>query len=117
VCRSGTCVACGPSVSFAAQIQPLFDASCTTNCHSGNRPAGGLSLAAGLAYDELYNVTSTCGGRKQVAPGAPDASYLVNKLTGVDMCAGSVMPKADGKWPQAEIDLIRAWICQGAPRN
>ncbi len=60
---------------------------------------------------------STCRGLRQVAPGSPASSYLINKLTGVDMCAGSVMPKAGGELPKAQIDLIRGWICQGAPNN
>jgi hypothetical protein len=33
------------------------------------------------------------------------------------MCAGSVMPKAGGELPAAQIQLIRDWICQGAPKN
>jgi hypothetical protein len=117
VCRAGTCVDCGPAVSFARQVQPIFDAGCTNNCHSGNRPAGGLSLAAGAAHAELVNVTSTCDGRKQVAPGAPEASYLMNKLTGMGMCAGSVMPKMGGELTAAEIAVVRGWICQGALKN
>jgi hypothetical protein len=116
-CISGACIGCGPTVSFASQVQPIFNGSCTSNCHGGNRPAGGLSLASGAAYAELINVTSSCKGRKQVAPGSPDASYIINKLTGVDMCAGSVMPKMGGELSPAQIDLIRGWICQGAPNN
>ena len=42
---------------------------------------------------------------------------LLDKLTGVNLCSGSVMPKAGGKLPQSQIDLVRAWICQGAPNN
>jgi hypothetical protein len=111
------CVGCGATVSFANQVQPIFNNDCTTNCHSGNHPAGGLSLVAGAAYAELVNVTSSCSGRKQVAPGSPDTSYLLNKLTGTNICAGTAMPKADSMLPSAQIDLIRAWICNGAPKN
>jgi hypothetical protein len=116
-CNGGVCVGCGPAVSFRAQVQPILTAGCTTNCHSGKRPAGGLGLEASVAYAEMVGVTSTCGGRKHVAPGQPDASYLINKLTGIGMCSGSVMPKADGMLPATQVDLIRAWICQGAPNN
>jgi hypothetical protein len=116
-CTGGVCVGCGPTVSFANQVQPIFNASCTSNCHGGNRPAGGVSLAAGVAHAEIVNVTSSCRGLKQVAPGAPGSSYLINKLTGVGMCSGSVMPKMGGELSAAQIDLIRAWICQGAPKN
>ena len=62
-----------------------------------------------------------CGLHLSGAPasssGFPRLDYLINKLTGVDMCAGSVMPKAGGELPKAQIDLIRTSICQGAPNN
>lgn len=45
------------------------------------------------------------------------SSYLVNKLTGVGMCSGSVMPKAGGELAPAQIDVIRAWISAGAADN
>jgi hypothetical protein len=117
ICQAGACTDCGPAVSFTNQVQPIFTASCTSNCHGGNHPSGGLSLTAGSAYAELVNVTSTCGGKKQVAPRAPDASYLLNKLTGAGICSGSVMPKMGGELSAAQIALIRGWICQGAPKN
>lgn len=117
MCIGGSCVGCGPPVSFAAQVQPIFNASCTTGCHSGNRPAGGVALGSGVAYAEMVNVASTCRGLKHVAPGSPQTSYLINKLVGMGMCSGSIMPKAGGELPQAQIDLVRAWICQGAPNN
>jgi hypothetical protein len=44
-------------------------------------------------------------------------SYLVNKLTGVDLCAGTQMPKAGSSLSLSEIDLVRGWICNGAPNN
>jgi hypothetical protein len=117
MCLGGTCQGCGPTVSFAAQVQPIFNADCTSNCHSGNRPAGNLSLVSGAAYAELVNVVSTCGGKKQVDPGSPSTSYLVNKVTGVGMCSGGIMPKMGGELTTAQIAAIRAWICQGAPNN
>ena len=82
----------------------------------GNRPAGNLSLVSGAAYAELVNVVSTCGGRKQVAPGSPSTSYLVNKVTGVGMCSGGICRNGRGT-DAAQIAAIRAWICQGAPNN
>jgi hypothetical protein len=116
-CNAGVCVGCGPPVSFSGQVQPIFNASCTSNCHSGNHPAGGLSLASSASYGELVNVASSCNGLRFVAPGSPQTSYLINKLTGSGVCSGSVMPKAGSELPQAQVDLIRGWICQGAPKN
>ncbi|MCA9654608.1 MAG: hypothetical protein KC501_32135 [Myxococcales bacterium] len=41
--------------------------------------------------------------------------YLVNTLTGVDICVGTQMPKALPPYTPEQIDMISAWICQGAP--
>lgn len=68
------------------------------------------------AYAELVSVAADqCDtGQLLVAPGDPEASYLINKLTGVGMCFGSRMPKGSGSLSGGEIDIIRAWIGAGA---
>lgn len=121
VCEAGAC-GCGSSaaVSFAADIEPLLDNSCgARGCHSGPRPQQSLSLVAGTSRGALVGVASTqCGdGRPLVTAGDPSNSYLLNKLTGVDMCSGSLMPKGAGTLQQAQTDAIAAWICAGAPDN
>jgi hypothetical protein len=116
-CASGVCT-CGSSVSFATQVQPVFTASCTSGCHSGVRPAAGMSLVAGSSFGALVRVaSSSCSSRLRVAPGAVAQSYLINKLTGGDLCSGSQMPKAGGALPAAQITAITTWICNGAPNN
>jgi len=87
-------------------------------CHAGARPAQSLSLESGKAFAALVNVASSeCGARPLVKPGAAGSSYLVDKLMGTNLCSGSQMPKAGSSLPGAQIDLIRNWICQGAPNN
>lgn len=118
ICASSTC-SCGSTVSFASQLQPILSGQCaTTGCHTGNMAKAKLNLSSGMAYKELVGVASeACSGKVLVVAGAVDQSYLMNKLTGVGMCAGSVMPKAGGQLPGAQIDLFRTWICNGAPNN
>jgi len=53
----------------------------------------------------------------RVSPGSPSTSYLLNKLTGQGICAGTQMPARGQSLPSAQIESIRAWICQGAPKN
>ena len=102
-------------VSYASQLQPIWNASCTTNCHGGNRPSAGLNLVSGASYGSLVNVPGDCG-KMRVLPGAPDNSYLVNKLTGpASARAPRCRPRAF-RWPP-QLDLIRGSICQGAPNN
>lgn len=106
-------------MSFAGAVQPILTASCANaGCHSGPNPAQGLPLGAGKSYAKLVNVvTSECSdGRKRVLPGQPSQSYLIEKLMGVNMCFGTVMPKS-GALSSAQIQTISNWICAGAPNN
>jgi hypothetical protein len=97
-------------------VQPIFTASCTTNCHGGTRPSAGLNLTPGNSYRNLVNVPGDCG-RILVVPRSPSTSYLMNKLTGVGICTGTQMPARGVTLPSSQVDLVRGWICQGAPNN
>lgn len=73
---------------------------------------------AQTAYASLVDAASTeCSNKKRVAPGAPDQSYLINKVTGVGMCFGTRMPKMGTVLTNTQIDVIRAWIGNGALNN
>jgi hypothetical protein len=100
-------------------VQPTFTASCASaGCHSGTRPAAKLTLASGSSYAALVNVpASSCSSRLLVKPSAVSESYLVNKLTGQNLCNGSQMPKTGTSLPSSEISAINGWICQGAAKN
>ena len=86
-------------------------------CHGGVRPQAGLGLTVAAAYDDLVDVTaSQCNdGRKLVDPGDPAGSYLMDKLLGVDLCAGGQMPKTGQSLSSQELETISNWICAGAP--
>jgi hypothetical protein len=106
------------SASFAADVIPIFQAAqCgSTMCHGGVNPKADLDLSTtDIAHQELLESVSTqCTGSPLVQPGDPGGSYLINKLTGTGMCAGSVMPKAGSELSSAQIDVVRAWIGSGA---
>lgn len=75
--------------------------------------ARGLSKRAG--YDALVGVPSgQCGDRMLVEPGEPGASYLLDKVRGVDLCAGTKMPKVGPGLTAAQVTAISQWICAGA---
>lgn len=120
-CVAGMCVcAADESVSFASDIAPLLDDSCGgAACHGGRMPKQGLDLTAGASYDSLVGVPADqCSDdRLRVDPGAPADSYLMHKLTGANLCFGSLMPKTGGALDAATLDTIAAWICSGAPNN
>ena len=90
-----------PNVSYANDIQPLWDAACVA-CHNGNTPP---DLRPDTSWDALQN--------GWVEPGDAESSRLYQSLLGTNGAA--LMPP--GGWPQAEINLVRDWINQGAEDN
>ena len=105
-------------ISFAADVQPIFSRSCAkSGCHAGAVLQQGLSLESGKSYALLFGIPSTEDPTlKRVEPGRSDLSYLVKKLEGSGL--GARMP-ADGPpfLPDAEVQLIKDWIDQGAPND
>ena len=104
-----------------ASIQTrIFDRSCAaSSCHDANLPASSLNLSN--AVDSALNLVDINSvqvpSELRVAPGDSGASYLMNKITGVDMAFGTQrMPQNnDGVvlcGPQ--IDAIQQWIDDGA---
>jgi hypothetical protein len=115
----GSCGCAGDNVSFLVDVAPLLADSCTSpGCHGFPAAAEGLDLRAGFAYDGLVGVPSSqCNDRLRVAPGQPSASYLLDKLTGVNLCFGTKMPKVGPGFSAEQIAIISEWICQGALEN
>ena len=116
------CAPPGSGVSFCADVQPIFTASCAfSGCHAGAAPQLGQNLSAGNAYASIVDVPSVeAPALDRVEPGAPDDSYLVHKIEGTFASVGGSggrMPLGQGALPQADIDVIRAWIAAGAPNN
>ena len=117
-CTAGACATCGPSVTLSSLQAATFTPACASmGCHTGVRPAAGLSLAAGNSWAALVGRSSTagaCGARTLVVPGNASGSYLLDKLRGAAGICGSQMPKAGAALPAAQLTAIEAWICHGA---
>ncbi len=118
-CVGGVC-SCGQAgaVSFGADIAPILDAGCASRgCHDRTAKAN-LELTASVAFAQLVGTpASQCPERSRVVAGDPSQSYVMQKLLGQNLCQGSQMPKAGQSLPQADLDAIGAWICQGAQNN
>ena len=119
-CTNNKCTCGNASVSFSGAVQPIFTASCAlSGCHLGATAKEGMNLASGSAYSNIVNVLAKeCSdGRLRVKPGDPANSYVIQKLTNVNLCFGGQMPKTGGALPTSEETTIANWICEGAPNN
>ena len=91
--------------------------SCVT-CHTnvGRNPAGGLNLVTD-PYAALVNVASTQRrDMMRVAPGDPDASYLIHKVEGRSGIVGLRMPFNPPYLTAGQIQVLKRWIEIGAPQ-
>jgi hypothetical protein len=119
----------GTTLSFATDIWPLWSmdrdpvfvyrgagsyTGCSDEgvCHGGESPGAQLSMVdRETAYAQMIDTTSVsaiCGGTQRVAVGDPDNSCLILFYVGR-------LGKDDLDWvDDAEIELMREWIRQGA---
>jgi hypothetical protein len=95
-------------------------AACVT-CHTASKVqfVAGLSLDHDVAYSQLVNVTSReQPGVMRVAPGNPDASYIIHKVQGQAGIIGRQMPFNGPPFLTAgQIQIMQRWIAIGAPNN
>jgi len=104
------------TVSFAADIQPIFTNRCI-GCHGPPVPTANLDLSTGASHANLVNVVSTgYAPALRVAPADTAGSVLFHKVFGTAVY-GARMPFGGAALPQAELDRVRAWILEGARDN
>ncbi len=87
----------------------VFTPTCATaGCHDATA-SGGLNLTAGGSHAMLVGIDSNAQpGTFRVSAGNPNGSYLIQKLE------GAVVHPPTGALTQPVIDVIRAWITNGA---
>jgi hypothetical protein len=101
-----------------AGVEAIVARSCGgMGCHIGEAmPSAGLDLSSGRARESLMAMSTQRPDMRLVAPGDPDASYLLCKLS--EACAerGTTarMPLG-GALSESDLDVVRAWIAAGAP--
>lgn len=91
------------SVSFSTQIQPIFDANCTS-CHKPGA-ANGLDLTAPNAYSQIKST------------GLIDANYDAANSKLYTYVEPSSSTHSWEKYSDSEAQLISVWITQGAKNN
>ena len=97
------------NVSYSAQVQLLFDQTCTfAGCHSATEPGDRVRL------DSYTNLRFGWNGTPVVVPGQPDQSVLVFRIEGL---TGQRMPLNLNPLNQNQVTGIRKWISEGARDN
>ena len=91
-------------IDYQSEIQPIFNNNCG-NCHLGNS-SGGLNLSS---YTNLMN---GAGGDPVVIPFDHENSPIYDRITRPESSQGDMPPS--GSLSQGEIDIIAAWIDEGA---
>lgn len=113
-CKSAPPEPCTPDLASIERV--VFRPSCALNgCHSANDAAGKLTLTEGEVAKLTGARSSTCEGKLLVAPGDPDASFLVEKITSAKPSCGAHMPSG-GDVPEIHKACIRDWI-RGLPKT
>ena len=92
-------------VDFARDIRPILEANCN-QCHGADQSMNGLRLDTREA--------ALKGGQSGPAifPGDGSSSLLYRKIVGD--APGSPMPLT-GSLPPDQVEMVRAWLDQGAP--
>ncbi len=87
------------------------------------RPSWVQNLTAGHTFANIVNVASLeQPALDRIKPNDPDNSYLIQKIVGAPGIGGSRMPLGCGSTAnpcldQATIDMVKAWVSQGALDN
>lgn len=112
----------GGAPTLSGDVQPILTTNCAVSgCHAGTSPAQGMNLADGQTHANTVNVRANeAAGLDRIEPGVPDQSYLVHKIQGTQTSvggSGSRMPLGGAPLTQEQIDVIRAWVEDGAKNN
>ncbi len=96
----------GKAISYYTQIRPIFAAHCQ-GCHQPAKAEGGYVMTS---FAEL--LAGGESGSVAIAAEDPSASYLIERITPTD--GEAEMPPEGPALAEAEIDLVRQWIAEGA---
>ena len=104
----------GPVTFQDVQSSILTPRCATSGCHDQNG-AFGLDLRAGQSYANLVGVASAeVPSYDRVDPFNPIDSYLFMKVTDDPRILGDPMPALGQSLSDAQLQLIAAWIADGA---
>ncbi|MBO6535781.1 MAG: hypothetical protein JJ966_06120 [Balneolaceae bacterium] len=100
------------NVSFSADVQPIMQQHCVS-CHNNNFANNNFNATS---YESILSGSGTVYGNQIVVPNEPDQSGLVDIIE-PDPESGLQRMPTGGSLSGDEIQIIRAWIREGAQNN
>lgn len=97
------------TVSYHRDIEPIFRANCQ-GCHQPAKAQGEFVMTDFAALLQAGE-----SGEPGIVPGKPEESYLLEQIIPID--GEAAMPKKGKALSDAEIELVRTWIAQGATND
>ncbi|MGV3587490.1 MAG: DUF1553 domain-containing protein [Adhaeribacter sp.] len=94
------------SVDFNADVRPILNTKCIS-CHGGVKEKSGFSL-----FSRADALRKNNSGKPAIIPGDPENSEFIRRLMSKD--PEERMPYHAEPLPQAEIDVLKQWIKEGA---
>lgn len=108
-------------------LTAFVPAKCATSgCHDDQSRAYGMDLSTGESIYAAWvnrNGLDNCKNQlvPRVVPGEPDASFVYRKITSQLSCVGDISqampPPPAAPLSAAEVQVVRAWIAAGAPKD
>jgi hypothetical protein len=121
VAAAGATVPAMAAPTFNEVERKILRGCTTASCHGPKGRAGGLELTYDRARKDLVGVpplneAARAAGLLRVAPGDPDRSFLLAKLTGpLAEGQGLPMPLVGPPLSANRIAVLRRWIAAGTP--
>lgn len=114
-----------PAQVTLTQLQTQIFTPICSGCHTGVGTAlpGVQNLTAGNTFANIVNVASVeVPSLKRILPNDTTNSYLLQKIEGAAGIVGAQMPfgcptASNPCLTQAQIDLVKTWVSQGALNN
>jgi len=97
-------------VSYFKKVRPILQAECQ-GCHQPAKAKGGYVMTD---FAKLLEGGKECAkdGTHAVVPKDPEKSFLLDQITPVN--GEAEMPPKKAPLPEAQIQLIRRWVAEGA---
>lgn len=108
-------------VDYETDIQPIWDANCTTGCHvAGGSASSWFVITPGDSHGAIVGKQSIgLASMQLVAPGDRDNSYLWHKINNTHVEVGgngtAMPPPPAAALSSGDLEKIGAWIDAGAP--